>query len=364
MTWLTRIARLFFDEDTMNRVVLPTLADLEHEVREAGDDARARRVARIRGYVAFWKLVVLSPFAFADWPGRRQFVQSLTHVVAIAVLLVVTLGAKSEWLWRWLAGWASQIQQMLPTLYSVADLGPYVWLLTPIAVVVLAVLGWRSPFRAPLAIVLVGAATIAAAITYGAIGFLAGFDGIAARGSAGVGAVIPAVDALAIPVLLSLAIAFVAAIAAAISQVLFRERSAPGAAVHSSSPIAGLVLTLSVAVALFAVNQWLLMNEELLDVALGLTVRRVPGGGRELAGRSEIAIPLMLFGFVVAATILVAALAAWRGSRASHPNLLLQWTARLAIVAVLAGCAWHANVIGNQWQMFRAGTSSLRASLR
>jgi hypothetical protein len=70
-------------------------------------------------------------------------------------------------------------------------------------------------------------------------------------------------------------------------------------------------------------------------------------------GRTEIAIPLMLLGFVMSVTIIAASFAAWWRSRSARPGALLVWSTRLALVATLAGCVWHANVIGGQWQTFR-----------
>lgn len=361
-SWLRRFARLLFDEDTMTRVVDPTLADLDHEVREADDDAVARRAAILRGYFAFWKLVVLSPFVFADWPGRRQFAQSLTHIGAIVILLAVAFGAQSQWMTRLLVGLYPQIQERI---ISVADLGLYVWLLTPIAVAVLAGLGRRSPFRvAPIAVLMICGATIAAAASYGAAGFVATFSGIGTRGSAGLADVIPAVDALALPVLLALGTTIATTLIVGV--LLWRARGAPAPDAGPTARVSGtaaVVLTLSMTVVLVAVNQWLVFNEVLLDLVLALTnpARAAAlGGGRVLAGRSELAIPLMLLGLVIAITTLATAFAAWR-SRTRQPNHLLIWTTRLAVAALLVGCVWHASVIHGQWRTFQTETVALLA---
>jgi hypothetical protein len=53
-TLLLAIARLLFDDSVLSRVVYPTIADLQEEVREAGTDPRRRLLARWRGYRAFW----------------------------------------------------------------------------------------------------------------------------------------------------------------------------------------------------------------------------------------------------------------------------------------------------------------------
>jgi hypothetical protein len=58
---LVKLARLIFEEPALSTVVTPALADLQQEVREAGESHTRRLGARVRGYVAFWKLVVAAP---------------------------------------------------------------------------------------------------------------------------------------------------------------------------------------------------------------------------------------------------------------------------------------------------------------
>jgi hypothetical protein len=354
-SWLRRFATLIFDADTMARVVDPTLADLQHESDDAGDDAAAGRAARLRGYIAFWKLVVLSPFVFADWPGRRQFAHSLTHIGAIVVLLVVTFGAKSEWMARWLV---EIYPRVLGRFISVSDLGPYVWMLTPIAVAVLVAIGRRSPFRAaPAAIIMISGATVAAAASYGAAGFVTAFDGVGARGSTGFGPMISAFEALIVPNLLALGITGAAVMLLIVSQWRARNLVAADAGpVPSLSGAAALVLVMSMVVSLVAANRWLMINEELIDAALAManpTRAKALGGNRVVMGMTEVAIPLMLLGVVISVTMLAAAFVAWRASRVRRPNPLMIWSTRVAVVALLVGCIWHANVISGQWQAFR-----------
>ena len=360
-SWLRRFARVIFDEDTMTRVIDPTLADVDHEVQKAGDDPVAVRSARMRGYVAFWKLVILSPFVFADWPGRRQFAQSLTHIGAIVILIAVTFGAQSEWMGRLLVALYPRI---LVQMISASDLGLYVWLLIPIAVSVLAGLGRRSPFRvAPIAVLMICGATIAAAASYGAAGFMATFSRVGSEGSAGLAAVIPAVDALALPILLALGTTIATTLIVSVS--LWRARGVTATDVGSATGVSGtaaVVLTLSMSVALVAVNQWLFMNETMIDVALDLILpgrTAAAGGGRLLAARTEMVVPLMLLGLVIAMTTLATAFAAWR-SRTRQPNPLLTWTTRLAVAALLVCCVWHTSVIHGQWQFFQTEIAAVR----
>jgi len=362
-SWLRRFAALVFDADTLARVVDPTLADLQHEVDDAGDDAAAGRAARLRGYFAFWKLVVLSPFVFADWPGRRQLAHSLTHIGVIVVLLVVTFGAKSEWMMRWLGEFFPRFE---PRIISIADLGPYVWMLTPIAVAVLVLFGRRSPFRtAPVAIVMICGATVAAAASYGAAGFIAAFDRIGRTGSAGPGDTISAVDALVIPNLLALGITAAMLMLIVVSQ--WRIRNVPATSIGidpGRSGAAAIVLVMSMTVSLIAANRWLLLNEGLIEATLEITSpsgATAAGGGRAFMASSEIAIPLMLLGLVISVTMLAAAFAAWRTSRVRRPNQFVIWSTRLAVVALLVGCIWHANVMSSQWQTFRTQTNAMLA---
>jgi hypothetical protein len=336
-SWLRRFARVIFDEDTMTRVIDPTLADIDHEVVEAGDDPVARRSARLRGYVAFWKLVVLSPFVFADWPGRRQFAQSLTLIGAIVVLLVVTFGAQSQWMTQLLIDLYPRIEARV---MSVADLALYVWLLIPITVAFLAALGRRSPFRvAPTAVLMICGATVAAAAAYGAAGFVATFDAFGRNGSGGFGVLVHAMGALVVPSLLALATTAATMIVMAASQ--WRTLRVAGAYPESaarSSRSAVIVMVVSMAVSLIAVNQWMLFNEELLDVGLTMSnpARTAAAGGfRVLVG-------------------------AWRGALTRRPNALLAWSTRIALVAMLAGCVWHASVIGGQWRTFTTEASAAR----
>ncbi len=229
-----------------------------------------------------------------------------------------------------------------------------------------AVLGHRSPFRAsPTAVILLCNATVAAAAAYGAAGFVAVFDKIGREGSAGLGHVIPAVDALAIPSLLALGITAVTAIVVSVSQWRARASTPPIAGPTTAvSGTAAFVLAVSMAASLVAVNQWLLINEDLLGVTLAMTHparAAAAGGSAGLIRQSEIALPLMLLGLVISLTTLATAFVAWRGSRTRRPNHLLVWSTRLAVVATLAGCVWHASVIGGQWRTFRTETTALLA---
>ena len=62
-TTLLKIAHLLFSERLLSAVVRPTISDLQREVGEAGPGRVSRLRAHCRGYCAFWKVMLLAPFA-------------------------------------------------------------------------------------------------------------------------------------------------------------------------------------------------------------------------------------------------------------------------------------------------------------
>jgi hypothetical protein len=64
---LLQIARALFDEPVCSAIIDPAIADLQREVQDA--QGRLQRAqAYLRGYLAFWTLVVMAPFTLR---GRR-----------------------------------------------------------------------------------------------------------------------------------------------------------------------------------------------------------------------------------------------------------------------------------------------------
>jgi hypothetical protein len=57
---LLALARALFDERTLETVFIPVLADLQREVLDASN-GRRRLIARLRGYLAFWRVVMTMP---------------------------------------------------------------------------------------------------------------------------------------------------------------------------------------------------------------------------------------------------------------------------------------------------------------
>ena len=103
---LLKIAAMLFDEGVVTAVIVPTIADLQAEVADAGDDRRRRIRARLRGYAAFWTLVLCAPFAAHAWPMRQEdaMMQSTRRSgVSMWLVLAGILGFTSPAMTPWTA---------------------------------------------------------------------------------------------------------------------------------------------------------------------------------------------------------------------------------------------------------------------
>lgn len=67
---LLKVAHFVFHESVVADVVLPTISDMQSEMRSARNRSERMRAA-LRGYAAFWTLVLAAPVAFHMWPTRR-----------------------------------------------------------------------------------------------------------------------------------------------------------------------------------------------------------------------------------------------------------------------------------------------------
>jgi len=95
---LLKVAQFVFDDSVRSAVVTPTISDLQEEVRTAGDHPVRRLRAALRGYGAFWLLVLSSPIAFHAWPTRRLGEQEMvdrSHGTAFG--LIVAIVVLSTW---------------------------------------------------------------------------------------------------------------------------------------------------------------------------------------------------------------------------------------------------------------------------
>jgi len=93
-TTLLQIARLLFNERFIAAVVQPTIADLQSEVAAAGPHGMKRLRARWRGCWAFWRLILVAPFA--SWADEGPSVAAGRAAAAPAIVMLVavlTLGA-------------------------------------------------------------------------------------------------------------------------------------------------------------------------------------------------------------------------------------------------------------------------------
>lgn len=103
-TFLLRIARLLFRQHLLSTVVLPTIADLQREVADAGDSRVDRMRAQWRGCRAFWTLVLVAPFTASAQPGTDAVaVPDAIARVAVTGIAVTLLGLAGPELGGWVA---------------------------------------------------------------------------------------------------------------------------------------------------------------------------------------------------------------------------------------------------------------------
>jgi uncharacterized protein involved in exopolysaccharide biosynthesis len=99
--WLLVFGRWIFSEAVMSIVIEPTIGDMRLEWSEAAGSSVAKLRARIRGYIAFWTIVAMSPISFTGWhqdqaesPIQRSSSMSVTSGTRLVLVLVVLgLGA-------------------------------------------------------------------------------------------------------------------------------------------------------------------------------------------------------------------------------------------------------------------------------
>jgi hypothetical protein len=102
---LLALARLIFDEPALSTVVSPALADLQQEMREAGASRVKRLTARVRGYVAFSRLVLSAPFITPSSPLGSPLTSLVlgTHGGNLLLVLAVALLAAIAPVFGWFA---------------------------------------------------------------------------------------------------------------------------------------------------------------------------------------------------------------------------------------------------------------------
>ena len=106
---LRRFAERTFEPQTLDRVVLPALADLQHECRE---DAGVSRLVRLRAYWGLWKTLAIC-FAGDAVRDRERHAHSLgtrTLLFLVLLLVLVTAAQSATWFYtfgRDHGGWAA-----------------------------------------------------------------------------------------------------------------------------------------------------------------------------------------------------------------------------------------------------------------
>jgi hypothetical protein len=106
--WLALAAALF-DERTVRMVIEPTVADLQHEVREAGQHRRRRWRALWLGHAACLRAGLIG-LALRRWPMRRD---------AVAVAVAAGCGAVVLWMLAATAVWGTGLEARLHMAASI-----------------------------------------------------------------------------------------------------------------------------------------------------------------------------------------------------------------------------------------------------
>jgi uncharacterized protein involved in exopolysaccharide biosynthesis len=96
--WLLVFARLVFSPAAISAVIEPTIGDMRIEWSDPDADASAKVRARLRGYIAFWTIVAISPIAFPRWSAspeiqRSNGMSAASSIRLMLILSVVGLGA-------------------------------------------------------------------------------------------------------------------------------------------------------------------------------------------------------------------------------------------------------------------------------
>jgi hypothetical protein len=88
---LVKLATRLFDEPTRSTFVLPALADFQHELQDAGQNPVRRLLAHVRGYAAFARLLLASPFIVPSAPMGSPITSFVTGRYGGNLLLVLAV---------------------------------------------------------------------------------------------------------------------------------------------------------------------------------------------------------------------------------------------------------------------------------
>ena len=354
-TWLEAIARAVFDEPALSHAALPAIADFQQEWIDAGANRRRRWLARWRGYVAFWSLVLIAPVAFRTTAVRSRPPASRARRVGRVILAIVVAGAigfsQLDEFWR---GW---LFNQVPgnTWRTMGLIAPVSFLAGPVALGLVLLRRrtagpWDAPTRVSALLLLSLLSVTVAGLASGAsvVGML---RGVSQTGSGGYGVVAPVVSGAALAMRNGLLTAVVCLLfAAAIGgRAWWRGRTTAPSQPRMSMPgaLAWSVLLVGILLAIDqlvrahheAMRAWIVMSDP--DPAhRSLSLQIIAEGTL-----SDSLVLLLAGGSVLTTLVIVASVKVWRSLRARGPHPLFTWVSRAALAIAVVGVAYHSRVV-------------------
>jgi hypothetical protein len=344
--WLEAIARAVFDEPALSHAALPTIADFQLEWSDAGGDRRRRWLARWRGYVAFWSLMVMAPIVFrAAAPAVSRPAWLRTRRLGLVVIALLIVGATQNEVVR---TWLYLLYRDLGGAWrAVGSMTPVAFLAGPLAIALLLLRrrtggAWDAPvafsglmFFSLLSVTVAGLSSAASVV------------GLRSGGHAVLAAVSDAALAMRNGLLMALVCLLFAGGTA--GREWWRGRtSAPFPPEMSRGRALGwsglLIATL------FGVDQLLRAHHGAMRA---LILMADPGFARR-SGSLQVLVQdtfqhslllLLAGGFALTSVVVVAGVKGWRAGRARGPHPLFTWVSRAALIVAVAGAAYHARVV-------------------
>ena len=343
--WLLTIARVFFDDTVVSSVITPTIADFRQELLEA-EGLGAQVAARWHGYAAFWTLVLMSPFAFSDWPGRKQHARSMVVLTVVTIALAVAIGGRVllDAPFQW-------VMEHLPagTFGVLSAASGWAFLAGPLAIAFIFVrrrysrhYDWQVDASV---VVVLGLLSFCIGVVLNASAVFHTFEGVGQRGSAGLFEVSRGITGASEPLVVSALGSLTCCVGAALLVLRDARRPPTGLAMSTRSAVA---LSMLIVFSLVAVDQLMRVQQEGAYWALSLLGpydRSVPNSALATASGMERTIMTMLiWGTILTLAVLVSGIVIWRSTRSGARHPLLVWTTRIGVAAALAGAIWHAGV--------------------
>jgi hypothetical protein len=333
-----------FDESIVRDVIEPTIGDMRSEFLEA-ESAGGRLRAVVRGWLAFWSLVVVSPAAFRRWPGRAPADKWLSGSVwvglgALALAAIGTDALHDQFAWA---------IQKLPegTTALVAAAGGVVFLAGPAAQFSLVVPEYRrgmgaNGLRGPAAVLLALLSVTTTACVCSAVLFNH-FGLVGTTGTANVGTTLAAAYASAWPMLWGCIATLGAMVLVGLATVSAWHKTETDGRPALASPTAFLIVGL-LFLALLAAHKLLNLHHEGM---YWLRVLLDPVAGSERQSTAEAVVGLrslggmFAWGAVLSFVLLGSGFAIARASRHAQLTWLLRRATAVALIGGVAGAAWH-----------------------